>query len=273
MGSVHDSEKEGQAIIEAMVTPEMLSTLELISGKEIEAELVELARIGGTQIEPSAELSERYAVSRLALSKEDAQARVHLRSKMEAAGMSVEEHPLGLVGTYEGSNPSLPAIGMMSHYDSVPEAGMYDGTVGILSAIHIVSKLKEQGIKPKKSIKVIALTGEESARFNMALFGSKGMFLGLTDEELDMQDKNEVSLRQALIDLGYNPKDVRKPFFKPEDFESVIEFHVAQDNRYPEKLSIIEAIAAPERYRLGIGRFNLEPIKHTKHEYRHIFLS
>jgi len=247
-----------------IITPEILTTIEQISGKEIEDDLVVLAQIGGTRIESNPKLIDRFSVSRLALSKEDAQARIHLKNEMEAAGMTVEMHPLGLVGTYQGTDPEIPSIGMLSHYDSVPQAGMYDGTVGVLSAIHIVKKLNEQAIKPKKSIKVIAVTGEESARFNMALFGSKGMFTGLTDEELDLIDKQGISIRQALIDLGYNPEDVKKSLFSKEDFEAIIEFHVAQDNRYPDKLCVIEAIAAPERYKLNIGEKDLKEIQHLE---------
>lgn len=247
---------------ETKITPELLATLEQISGTQIETDLINLTKIGGKEITPSKELAQRYSVNRLALSKEDAQARIHLRNKMEATGMTVEEHPLGLIGTYLGTNPDLPAIGMLSHFDSVPDAGMYDGTVGVMSAIHIVQKLKEQAIKPKKSIKVIAVTGEESARFNMALFGSKGMFQGLTNKELDLTDKQGITMRQALINRGYDPETTKQPLFKKKDFEEIIEFHVAQDNRHPNKLSIIEAIAAPERYQLKIGNNKLEPIKH-----------
>lgn len=251
---------------EIRIHPETDRVLETISGPEIEQGIIELAQIGGTQIEPSKELPQRFAVNRLALSKEDKLARAHLKSQMETAGMTVEEHPLGLIGTYEGSQPELPAIGMMSHFDSVPEAGMYDGTTGVISAIHIVRKLKEQGITPKKTIKVIAVTGEESARFNIALFGSKGMFQGLTDQELDMADKKGTTMRQALINLGYDPRDVTKPFLNKTDFQAIIEFHVAQDRRYPDKLVVVDAIAAPERYKLDIGREALEPLEHKPND-------
>ncbi len=151
---------------------------------------------------------------------------------------------------------------MMSHFDSVPTAGMYDGTVGILSAIHIVQTLQKHKLQTKRSIKIIALTGEESARFNIALFGSKGIFQGLNQKELDMHDSHGITIAQALEEQGFDPNQVRTPHFSKSDFSAIVEFHVAQDDRFPNQLSVIEAIAAPERYKLEIGRTPVEQLKH-----------
>lgn len=236
--------------------------LKEISGYKIEEMIITLAQVDGQPIEPTKELAKRYAVNKLALTEQDMNARKLLKQLFLEAGMTVEEHPLGLIATYEGQNPNLPAIGMMSHFDSVPTAGMYDGTVGILSAIQVIQVLKKHNFKPKKSIKILAFTGEESARFNIALFGSRGMLHGLSARELQMRDASEISIEQAIINLGLNPNTVKKPRFSKNDFEAMIEFHVAQDNRFPEKLAIIEAIAAPERYKLEIGESKLEKIKH-----------
>ena len=95
----------------------------------------------------------------------------------------------------------------------------------------------------------------------MALFGSKGLFHGLTDTELAVTDADGISMRQALKKLGYNPELVKKPHFQPKDFAAILEFHVAQSSQHLDQLQIIEAIAAPERYKLKIGATKLEPIK------------
>ena len=47
--------------------------------------------------------------------------------------MTVEEHPLGLIGTYEGTESELPSVLALSHFDSVPKGGMYDGCVGVIA--------------------------------------------------------------------------------------------------------------------------------------------
>ena len=187
---------------------------------------------------------------------------------MEEAGMHVEAHPLGLIGTYKGTNTDLAPVGLMSHFDSVPEGGMYDGAIGIVSAIKVVKALHQQKIKLPRGIKVIALTGEESSRFNLALFGSRGMFQGLTEQELASQKPGDINIAQALEQAGLNPNDVEQPLFVAEDLHAVVELHVSQDNRLSENeldLAVVEAIAAPDRHKLEIG----DPIQPDTNAYAH----
>lgn len=265
-----DEHKRLPQATQELSVPEIDRILQELSGTEIEKLIITLAEMDGEPLLPTKELPTRYAVNTLALTEEDLHARTVLRRMFLKAGMTIEEHPLGLIATYEGENSKLPAIGMLSHYDSVPTAGMYDGTVGILSAIHIVQTLKKHRIKPRRSIKIIALTGEESARFNIALFGSKGMFHGLSEAELKMHDSQGITIENAIEEIGFDPNQVKKPRFSRKDFEAIIEFHVAQDDRFPDKLSVIEAIAAPERYKLEIGR---KPVETHKHKSTDRFLT
>lgn len=229
-------------------TPELNVALDLIHGVEIERRLDALASFasggpigsGGT---------------RLALSPEEREARVHLRTEMEGAGMQVEEYPLGLIGTYNGLQNDLPAIGIGSHFDTVPQAGKYDGTVGTISSIEVVRAFHQAGIQPLRPIKVFAFTGEESSRFNTALFGSRGMFLGLDDKTLDMRDTEGISMRKALEELGFNADSTKKPPITRKEIASFIELHVEQGPTLEQKrldVVVINAIAAPDRRRIFI---------------------
>ena len=52
---------------------------------------------------------------------------------MEAAGLCVEIDPAAnLVGRYAGLCPEMPVLAIGSHLDSVPDAGKYDGVLGVL---------------------------------------------------------------------------------------------------------------------------------------------
>lgn len=225
-----------------------------ISGGTIEQRLMDLAKIGGV-VE---KVGKRVAVSRLAFSEEDKKARVFLNESMVAAGMTVEEFSFGLVGTYaasEGSSPQ-PAVMMMSHFDSVPNGGAYDGDVGVISAIEVVRVINEQGLKFPRPIKVLALTGEESSRFQIALLGSKIAFKGLTQDELQSRRPGDLSLAEALEKWGIDPNSVTKPTLRPEDIAAVVELHVEQNKRLAEEhvdLGIVEAISASERKEFVIG--------------------
>lgn len=236
--------------------------LEKLSGKKIENGLIKLATIGGTKIQGTTELPVRYAVNRVALSEADFQAREYLEVQMTKAGMgTVIKHPLGLIGYYEGTDPSLPPVVMESHFDSVPNGGMYDGTVGTLSAIEVINHFKEHGIKPKRSIIVVAQTGEESAGFSMALFGSRGMTFGLTDAELDQGKPGGQTIRQALEAQNQDIEAVKVPYFERGSLHAVVEVHVSQDDRLDKSgnnLAVVGNIAAPRRFQINMGE-KLQP--------------
>ncbi len=241
--------------------------LERLLGSQIETNLLTLAAIGGTEIPGSLELPRRFSVNRVALSETDFQAREHLETQMKEAGMgTVIKHPLGLIGFYEGSDPSLAPVVMESHFDSVPTAGMYDGTVGTVSAIEVIKHFNENGIKPKRSIIVTALTGEESSGFNMALFGSRGIALGLTDSELNQGRPDGPTIKKALEERGFQASDVQKPFFEKGSLHAVVELHVSQDDRLNKSghdLAVIKDIAAPRRFQITVGD-KLESSKEPK---------
>ncbi len=238
-----------------------------INGATVEQRLMDLAKIGGS-IE---KVSERVPVSRLAFSEEDRQARAFLNKQMAEAGMSVTEYPFGLVGTYAGeSNPTQespkPSVMLMSHFDSVPNGGAYDGAVGVISAIEVVKVINEQGLRFSRPIQVLALTGEESSRYQIALLGSKMAFDGLTEDELQSKRPGDLTLAESLEKWGIDPQSVTKPTLHPKDIAAVIELHIEQNDRLAEQnidLGIVEAISAPDRREVIIG----EPLTPDKSDY------
>src|SRR3990167_25165 len=176
------------------------AVLDFIKGSDIEQNLVALARIGGTRLYDMPEIQpERYAVGRVALSESDVAARKDfIGPLMKKAGMELMEHPLALIGTLPGYEPELPPLIILSHTDSVPRADMYDGTTGVISAIKVIEAMTKNKVRNKRTIHVIALTGEESSGFNFALFGSRGIFHGLSDKELDAHRPGHSSIRETL---------------------------------------------------------------------------
>lgn len=242
-----------------------IAVMERIHGTEIERNLLDLAQVGGTPISGIPEQPERYAVSRLALTEEDKLAReLVIKPLMEQAGMTTWEHPLGLIGTLEGTDPDKPPIIIMSHTDSVPNGDMYDGDLGVIGGIQVVKALQEAGVVNRRTIHVISLTGEESSRFGFALFASKSMFLGLTDQELNAHQPGDQSIREV---LGEEASEiVKQPIIgegrripAPGD---VIELHVEQDRKLNDSdiaLAVVNAIAAPVRHNVQFGRADLEP--------------
>lgn len=241
-----------------------LRVMELIHGVDIERNLLDLAQIGGTPIEGTPEQPERYSVNRLALGEADKMARdTFIRPLMETAGMEVQEHPLGIIGTRYGKNRDLAPLIIFSHTDSVPDGDMYDGDLGVIGGIKVVQAMGEAGIENERDIHVISLTGEESAGFGMALFGSRGMFHGLTDKELDSRIDGGKSIREVLgetdteivkVPIVGEGKLIKAPY-------GVVELHVEQNDTLDKAgidLGVVERIAAPMRYKVQVGEKALE---------------
>ncbi|MEM8614085.1 MAG: Zn-dependent hydrolase [Cyanobacteria bacterium P01_H01_bin.105] len=110
-------------------------------------------------------------VRRLAFSPEDRQARQLVQSWMETAGMTVTIDAAGnMIGRYRGRFPHAPAIATGSHLDTVPNAGIYDGTYGVLAGVEVARTLHDHGIQPDHPIEVIVFADEERT-----MIGSKAM--------------------------------------------------------------------------------------------------
>lgn len=240
--------------------------LERIGGREIEQELVSLARIGGRPIEPTAYLPERYATNRLAISELDEEARMHVAQLMERAGMEVDSgHPLGVFGILRGSDLSLDPVLLISHTDTVPNGDMYDGTTGVIAAVKVVEAIQAEDIKPKRTIIVGDITGEESAGYNTATFGSRSLFHGLDDKSLDSRKAGGLSIREALG--ADDAQTAQYPIFGPKGDiaptpHAVIELHVEQGDLLAGSgidLGVVEVIAGPRRFKVEIGETAIPP--------------
>lgn len=241
--------------------PQVLEVINALDGAVIERDLIEFAKFGGVQIPGTTQTPERYAVTRLALSSAEFEAKRYLAQEMALAGMKVVDHPLGLIGMYEGTDPSLLPVAMGSHYDSVPEAGMYDGTAGVFTSLNIIREMHKQKLRLPRGVEVVFVTGEESARFNCALFGSKGMTQGLDEATLSMKKNSDITIGEAIQAQGYEINQVRTPVITPENTAAFIELHIDQSGdleRNGMDLAVIEAIAGPDRRQVIIGD-TLEP--------------
>jgi allantoate deiminase len=167
--------------------------------------------------------------NRPTLSPAEKQAFELASSWMLEAGMTTLTDNFGnLIGRLEGTRPELPVLMMGSHLDSQPYGGRFDGVAGVLCAIEAVTTLGEQGIQPQRSIEVVSFADEEGWRFNKGLFGSRGILGRLEKGELDRQDKDGITRRQALIDFGCNPDKLDESRYAPGSIHCFLELHIEQ---------------------------------------------
>jgi len=88
----------------------------------------------------------RGGISRPSFSLADLEARKWLKEKIEAAGLTYRQDSAGnIFGRLAGKTPQVVMAG--SHLDTVVNGGRFDGSVGVLSALECLRRIKER--KPR----------------------------------------------------------------------------------------------------------------------------
>lgn len=214
------------------------------------------------ELEALAEFSDtpKPAITRILFTKPDLEARAYLKGLCEEAGLQLREDALGnIFARWEGSAPDLPAVGTGSHFDAIPYAGMYDGTVGVLGGLEAIRSLQRSGFKPYRSIELLIFTAEEPTRFGIGCLGSRALAGVLSAESLrGLKDPEGRSLEEVRWEAGYigRLEDVALP---EGYYSAFVELHIEQgpvleQERVP--LGIVTAIAAPASLRVhleGVG--------------------
>src|SRR5271167_622035 len=136
-----------------------------VDGARLSAEIEELASISD---------AEPPAVTRVVFTPTDLKARAWLAAKCEKAGLTVRQDPVGnIFARWAGSDPNASAVGTGSHIDAIPNAGKFDGIVGVLGGLEAIRSLQRSGFHPKHSIELLVFTAEEPTRFGIGCLGSR----------------------------------------------------------------------------------------------------
>lgn len=152
-----------------------------------------------------------------------------IQSWMEEAGMTARMDAIGnVIGRYEAGRPGLPALLLGSHYDTVRNAGKWDGPLGVITAIACIADLKRRGKRLPFAIEVVGFADEEGVRFQSTLLGSRAIAGTFDQALLASLDGNGVSLQVALQQFGLDPELIGKAARKPSDFIAYLELHIEQ---------------------------------------------
>jgi ureidoglycolate amidohydrolase len=211
-----------------------------------------------TEIEELASISEAEppAVTRIVFSPTDLRARVWLIARCEKAGLAVRQDPIGNVFVrWAGSEPNASAVGTGSHIDAIPNAGKYDGVVGVLGGLEAIRSLQRSGFRPKHPIELLMFTSEEPTRFGIGCLGSRLLSGTMTpDAARKLVDKEGASLEQVRQGAGYNARleEVKLPHGY---YKAFVELHIEQGPLLEQQkipLGIVTNIAAPASLRISI---------------------
>ena len=179
--------------------------------------------------------------------------RVHalLREWMEAAGMTVHIDAAGnLRGIRPGPSSQSPRLLIGSHLDTVPNAGAFDGILGVVLGVAIIEELRGQHLP--FAIEVIGFSEEEGVRFNKPFLGSLALIGKLDNETLAHTDRNGVSVAEAIRIFGLSPAELPAATMANEAF-AYLEIHIEQGPLLESEgasLGIVEALAGQTRMSL-----------------------
>jgi N-carbamoyl-L-amino-acid hydrolase len=212
----------------------------------------------GRRLQELAAISEAPApvVTRVLFSDADLRGREYVRRAAREAGLAVREDAVGnIFARWAGSDPSLPAVGSGSHTDAIPNAGLYDGVVGVLGAFEALAALRRAGFKPRRSLEIVMFTAEEPTRFGLGCLGSRLMAGSISVAQAQaLCDREGRSLDELRAAAGYSGplESVRLP---SGYYHAFVELHIEQGPLLEAAgvpIGIVEHIAGPSSYRVSV---------------------
>lgn len=177
-----------------------------------------------------------------------------IRMWMEDAGLITWVDQMGNVHgrtQTEGTNASDKAALLIgSHLDTVIDAGIYDGSLGIisaLSALKVLNRTEKLG-KLTRPVEVIAFSDEEGVRFQSTFLGSAAIAGVLPVSTLQTHDKSGVTVQGALKETGIEitEENLLQLNYSPESVWGYIEVHIEQG-------PVLESVGLPLAVVRGIA--------------------
>jgi N-carbamoyl-L-amino-acid hydrolase len=211
-----------------------------------------------SEIETLAAISEAEppVVTRIVFTPADLKARAWMIARCKEAGLAVRQDAIGnIFARWNGSDSAAPAVGTGSHIDAIPNAGKYDGVVGVLGGLEAICALQRSGFRPKHSIELLIFATEEPTRFGIGCLGSRLLSGTLSAEaaaKLKGGDGESVDEVRKKAGFSGNLHDVK---LNADYYKAFVELHIEQGpllERAKTSLGIVKSIAAPASLRISI---------------------
>jgi N-carbamoyl-L-amino-acid hydrolase len=155
----------------------------------------------------------------------------------------------------EGSEPRAAAVLTGSHIDSQPTGGKFDGAYGVLAGLECLQAFRESGVRPRRSIEVVAWMNEEGSRFAPGMMGSS-VFSGARTlpEILEVRDRQGITVRSALTTMQEAFPDLpRWELQRP--LHAYVEAHIEQGpllERHRRNIGVVTGIQGKRTFEVTV---------------------
>ncbi len=184
----------------------------------------------------------------------------HLRANrivsgwMQAAGMHSWFDQAGNIwGRYPSADAKAKTLIIGSHLDTVPNAGKYDGILGVLAGIELVDDLNKNQVQLPFHLDVVGFADEEGYRFGAALLGSHAIAGNWKPDWNQLTDRNGITLSAAFAESGFDIEAVADAALDSSNLLGYWELHIEQgpvleDLNLP--VGVVTGIAGARRFEL-----------------------
>lgn len=182
-----------------------------------------------------------------------------LRGLMESLGMTVRTDAAGnLRGLWTPPGAKARRLILGSHIDSVPNAGAFDGVLGVSLALELIGLAQE--LKLTLPVEVIAFSEEEGVRFGVPFIGSRTVAGRFDSALLTLKDANGATLTEAIRTFGLDPDQFGDAALDL-DVLGFVEMHIEQGPSLESQDLSVAAVTAI----VGQTRLSLTFTGHANH--------
>lgn len=181
-----------------------------------------------------------------------------ITSWLEPLNASVKIDAVGnLRALWPPDKTSTPRLLVGSHLDTVPNAGAFDGILGVVLVLALLEAL--EGHNLPFAIELIGFSEEEGVRFATPFIGSRAVVGRVDDSLFDAKDAQGISVYEAIEQFGLDPKSINDACISENAF-AYLEFHIEQGPVLEQlglPLAAVDAIAGQTRMAITfLGRAN-----------------
>lgn len=175
---------------------------------------------------------------------------------VEGSDPSRDSAAAGGFGVSGRAHRSLPVIAFGSHIDTVPNGGKYDGALGVLLALEVMTVLVENKTSTRHPLELVSFSAEEPNPFGLSTFGSRAVAGKLSRSDLTgVRNERGELLTEALLLAGGDPEHFGNCRRAPAELAAYLEVHIEQGKRLLDRdipVGIVTAITGIYREEITV---------------------